>query len=262
MTSTSPVRQPPPPSERGAALQRRGEYCAPPLSPTSTPLPEVRRPAAPAHGPSREHAFTLLELLVVISILLLLSAILLPVSLRAVEDARAARAMTELRSVEAALEAYRADHKTYPPCSASCDTSDAEEELQLPRELADGGYLPPSPTHASSLLQDPFHPGSTYKYIASLPYWLNGQHMPSPYPVWTPSDFPRCRETSGKFLTGADCPLDWAIWSIGPRYASLPSATLHRLPLDSRGWRTRPGRPGIIARIKPRDGPSFSIPSP
>ena len=86
--------------------------------------------------------------------------------------------------------------------------------------------------------------------------------MPSPYPVWTPSDFPRCRETSGKFLTGADCPLDWAIWSIGPRYASLPSATLHRLPLDSRGWRTRPGRPGIIARIKPRDGASFSVPSP
>ena len=204
--------------------------------------------------------FTLIELMVVIAIVLLLAGILLPVSLRAVEDARVARAMTELRSVEAALEAYRADHKTYPPCTVSCDTSDAEEELQLPRELADGGYLPPSPGSSSSLLQDPFHPGSTYKYIASLPYWLNGQRMPAPYPVWIPSDFPHCRETSGKFLSGSDCPLDWAIWSTGPRYSSHSPSTIHRLPLDSTGWRTRPGHPGIIARIKPRDGSSFSVP--
>lgn len=223
------------------------------LAPPSPPFP----PPFPA---SFRSAFTLLELLVVIAIVALLAAILLPVSLRAVEDARVARAMTELRSVEAALEAYRADHKQYPPCTVSCDTSDAEEELQLPRELADGGYLPPSPGSSSSLLQDPFHPGSTYKYIASLPYWLNGQHMPAPYPVWVPSDFPLCHSTSGKFLTGTDCPIDWAVWSIGPRYTSLSPGTVNRLPLDSRGWRIRPGRPGIIARIKPRDGASFSVP--
>ena len=219
-------------------------------------------PSSPASPALFRSAFTLLELLVVIAIVALLAAILLPVSLRAVEDARVARAMTELRSVEAALEAYRADHKTYPPCSISCQSSDAEEELQLPRELADGGYLPPSPGSSSSLLQDPFHPGSTYKYIASLPYWLNGQHMPAPYPVWVPSDFPLCHSTSGKFLTGTDCPIDWAVGSIGPRYTSLSPGTGNRLPLDSRGWRTRPGRPGIIARIKPRDGASFSVPVP
>ena len=258
MESPSPLRKLLPPSERGVALQRRGEYGAPPSPPFPTSF------FSPSSPPS---AFTLLELLVVIATVLLLAAILLPVSLRAVEDARAARAMAELRSVEAALEAYRADHKKYPPCTASCDTADAEAELQLPRELSEGGYLPPplstSGTRGTStLLQDPFHPGSTYKYIASVPYWLNGQHMPSPYPVWTPSDFPICRETSGKFLTGSACPLDWAIWSIGPRYTSLPPATLHRLPLASAGWRTRPGRPGIIARIKPRDGASFSVPAP
>lgn len=266
MNALSPARKPPPPSERGGALQRRGKYCAPPAPLAPTPLPWVRLPAAPARGARPGSpllscsAFTLLELLVVIAIVALLSAILVPVSLRAVEDARVARAMTELRSVEAALEAYRADHKQYPPCSISCQSSDADEELQLPRELADGGYLPPSPTRASTLLPDPFHPGSTYKYIASLPYWLNGQHMPAPYPVWVPSDFPLCRETSGKYMTGHDCPLDWAIWSIGPRHDALPSTTRDRLPLDSRGWRTRPGHPGIIARIKPRDGSSFSVP--
>ena len=192
---------------------------------------------------------------------ILLALILVPVSLRAIEDARAARAMTELRSVEAALEAYRADHGTYPPCTLSCATADAEEELQLPRELADGSYLPPAPgSRASTLLQDPFHPGSTYKYVASAPYWLNGQHMSDDYPVWIPDDFPLCRESSGTWKIGADCPLDWAVWSIGPRYADLPPATVHRLPLDSAGWRTRPGFPGIIARIKPRDGASFSVP--
>ncbi len=215
--------------------------------------------APPSSAPSRS-AFTLLELLVVIAIVALLAAILLPVSMRAVEDARAARAMTELRSVEAALEAYRADHKQYPPCSISCQSSDAEEELQLPRELADGGYLPPSPGRASSLLQDPFHPGSTYKYVASLPYWLNGQHMPDDYPVWIPDDFPLCRASSGSWKSGTDCPLDWAVWSIGPRYSTIPFSTADRLPLDSAGWRTRSGRPGIIARIKPRDGASFSVP--
>jgi type II secretory pathway pseudopilin PulG len=109
------------------------------------------------------------------------------------------RVVADLRTVEVALEAYRTDHGHYPPVTVSCMAIDAGEVLQLPQELADGGYLPKDPrTATSTLLEDPFHPGSTYKYAAPENYWMNGSKQNDRYPVWVPSDFPSGQASAGQ----------------------------------------------------------------
>jgi prepilin-type N-terminal cleavage/methylation domain-containing protein/prepilin-type processing-associated H-X9-DG protein len=65
--------------------------------------------------PGIHTGFTLIELLVVIAILAMLFAILLPVSLRAIEAARRTRCATNLRQIALGLHAYLEDHQgTFP----------------------------------------------------------------------------------------------------------------------------------------------------
>ena len=110
-----------------------------------------------------KNAFSLIELLVVLAVLGLLAVLAGPPLLASIERARVGRVVADLRTVEVALEAYRTDHGAYPPVTVSCMAIDAEQVLQLPQELADGGYLPKNPrTATSTLLEDPFPPGSTY----------------------------------------------------------------------------------------------------
>ncbi len=64
----------------------------------------------------RSHrAFTLVELLVVIGIIALLMGLLLPVIAAVLNKSKRAIATQNCRSIEMALEAYRADFDAYPP---------------------------------------------------------------------------------------------------------------------------------------------------
>lgn len=71
-------------------------------------------------GGDREglRAFTVIELLVVVAIVGLLSAVLLGVGQRANESGRVTRAKAELAALSAALESYRRQYGTYPQTSA------------------------------------------------------------------------------------------------------------------------------------------------
>lgn len=71
-------------------------------------------PQAPAGAIRQRAAFTLLELLAVISLIALLIGIVLGVGRRAGESGRTARAKAELAALSAALESYRLAYGDYP----------------------------------------------------------------------------------------------------------------------------------------------------
>lgn len=71
-------------------------------------------PEAPPGAIRQRAAFTLLELLAVITLLALLAGLVLGVGRRAVETGRTARAKAELAALSAALESYRRTCGDYP----------------------------------------------------------------------------------------------------------------------------------------------------
>ena len=207
-----------------------------------------------------KNAFSLIELVVAVAVLALLAALAAPPLLGAIERGRVARVLADLQTAEVALEAYRADHGRYPPVVVSCMAVDQQEVLQLPQELADGGYLPKNPrTATSTLLEDPFRPGHAYKYAAPENYWLNGSMQADRYPVWVPDDFPSCRSAGGKYDDSKNSPLAWAVWSPGPR-PDRTKALNDKAPVAGFTWYARTGDNGVIARYKQRDGATWSTP--
>ena len=205
-----------------------------------------------------KHGFSLIELVVALAVLALLTALAAPPLLDSIERGRVARVTLDLQTAEVALEAYRTDHGCYPPVVVSCMAADQGEVLQLPQELADGGYLPKNTrTKTSTLLEDPFHPGSTYKYAAPENYWMNGSKQNDRYPVWVPGDFPSCLAETGKADDSPNSPLAWVVWSPGPR-PDKKKALSNKAPTAAFTWYRKIGDNGVIGRYKQKDGPSWA----
>ena len=205
-----------------------------------------------------KRGFSLIELLVAVAVLGLLAALAAPPLLASIERGRVARVLVDLQTVEVALEAYRTDHGHYPPVTASCVAAEKDRVLQLPPELGEGGYLPKNSQSATStLLEDPFHRGSTYKYVAPENYWMNGSKQDDRYPVWVPADFPSGRATTGKYDDSPNSPLAWAVWSQGPR-PQKTKALNDQAPTAAFTWYGRVGDHGVIGRYKERNGPTWS----
>jgi type II secretion system protein G len=102
--------------------------------------------------------FTLIELVVVISILAILSGVLVPRVSSHLESARDARRLTDIKALRSAIEQYFLDRGSYPPANANSLFGgwDVSNDGDFIRVLSEEGYL-------ENDLADPVNDG-TYHY--------------------------------------------------------------------------------------------------
>ena len=97
----------------------------------------------PSRGPTAPGGFTLVELLVVISVIALLIGLLLPALSAARGEARALACSSSVRQIGIALATYEADHKGKGPYATSlADFDDLSAEGELPWMQQLIGWLP------------------------------------------------------------------------------------------------------------------------
>ena len=75
---------------------------------------------------ARRDAFTLIELLTVIAIILVLAGLLLSIAGNANYKSAFARATAEIKAMETALESYKADNGTYPRDATTTDSLNSQ----------------------------------------------------------------------------------------------------------------------------------------
>jgi type II secretory pathway pseudopilin PulG len=178
-------------------------------------------------------AFSILELLVVVSVIAVLGALLLPALGEARITARVCRAHSDLKQITVALTLYHNRYRAFPPARTFCAS-------QMPN-LDDYNHLPPELTETAcidSLPEDEFNPGHTYKYLAPGIGWANGDL--SILAIWVPDDFPRGTGSETPYFDQKSSPVPCAIWSAGPAGPkSVFESDSLRYPLPPRHWYPR-----------------------
>ncbi|SDB55676.1 general secretion pathway protein G [Desulfonatronum thiosulfatophilum] len=102
--------------------------------------------------------FSLIELMIVVVILGLMATLLVPRIMDRPEEARAAKARVDIRTMESALRLYRLDNGVYPTTEQGLAALITKPERGAPlRNYRPGGYL-----EASSVPRDPW--GNEYRY--------------------------------------------------------------------------------------------------
>jgi len=205
-----------------------------------------------------KRGFSLIELLVVISVTALLMGILLPVLSRARLQAKVVVVNAELREIGTALEMYMAEHNDkYPPVREDC--WDRENFHQIPVELVRAGYLPKprSQDWTSAGMEDRFNRGHTYKYRGVGDLIVNGGHMMK-NAAWLeiPEGFPDSEgpvETDRTYSNPLTSPVTWVIYSHGPNYDAKQMRRQHR-PVPMRSWYDPNKGRGVIVRMRLKNG--------
>jgi general secretion pathway protein G len=103
--------------------------------------------------------FTLIEIMVVITILGILAALIVPRVVGRTDDARIAAAKQDIASLMQALKLYRLDNGAYPTTEQGLKALLARPTLEpVPQNWKQGGYL-----ERSTPPKDPW--GNEYKYL-------------------------------------------------------------------------------------------------
>ena len=116
-----------------------------------------------------QRGFTLIEIMVVVVIIGILSAILAPTVIEKIDRARIEAARTDLRTIEMALKYYRMDNHAYPDTSMGLEALVVEPPGSLPNWNPDG-YL-----DARAIPKDPW--GHAYVYESPGPDGLKFRVM-------------------------------------------------------------------------------------
>ena len=205
---------------------------------------------------ARNNGYTLIELMVVISIIALLIAILLPILGQAGLRAKIVAVNAELREIGLALEAYSMENdEQFPPTRVDCMLGN--HFYQLPVELVESGYLlkPGSDTFMATSIEDRFNKGYTYKYraVGTLLYNRTVTVKNGAY-LWIPDGFPdNEKEQGSNYDDPRDCPLSWILYSQGPGF-DLDEMKEQNYPVPKKNWYDPKTRKGIIVRARLKHG--------
>jgi general secretion pathway protein G len=105
----------------------------------------------------RESGFTLIEIMVVLVIIAILSALIAPQILGRVDEARVTAARQDIRTLGTALDFYKMDNFRYPTTEQGLEALVKQPEPPPPHWRA-GGYL-----KATTVPKDPW--GNEYRYL-------------------------------------------------------------------------------------------------
>lgn len=120
--------------------------------------PDTAAAAAPApQAGARDAGFSLLELMVVVVILSVLALAIVPRVIDRPDQARAARAQSDLAAISSAVALYKLDNFVYPTTAQGLSALVSRPATEpLPPNWAQGGYI-------ARLPQDPW--GRPYQYL-------------------------------------------------------------------------------------------------
>jgi general secretion pathway protein G len=107
---------------------------------------------------NKQQGFTLIEVLVVITILTILAALIVPRIMDRPDQARVTAAVNDIRALESALNLYRLDNGVYPSTEQGLNALVQKPDTgNIPRNWKSGGYL-------DHLQKDPW--GNGYQYLS------------------------------------------------------------------------------------------------
>ena len=102
----------------------------------------LSHPCSPGHAPAVARGFTLIEIMVVITILGVLAALIVPRVVGRTDDARIAAAKQDIASIMQALKLYRLDNGRYPTTDQGLQALITRPTTEpMPSNWKQGGYL-------------------------------------------------------------------------------------------------------------------------
>ena len=109
-------------------------------------------------APLAQRGFTLIEVMVVVTILAILAVLVVPKIVGRTDDARRTAAIVEIKHLEAALHLYKLDNGFYPTTEQSLDALVTKPSVSpIPERWRSGGYV-------SKVPKDPWN--RPYAYLS------------------------------------------------------------------------------------------------